>query len=76
MNLDSSGIPQKCRTQQKYDKRPGPVKVWTSTEICGHEIWLARRKKRKENVKVKSTVKMPRQMKRHCGPNLRKYYKV
>jgi hypothetical protein len=68
------GIPQKCRTQQKYDKRPGPVKVWTDAEKRGHERWLERRKKRQENVKVKRTVKMPRQMKRHCGPNFRKYY--
>ena len=75
MNLDSSGIPQKCRTQQKYNKRPGPVKVFTKAAVRGHERYLERRKKRQENVKVKRTVKMPRQMRRHCGPCFRKYYK-
>ena len=67
------GISQKCRTQQKYDKRPGPVKVFTKAEVRGHERWLRRRKKRQENVKVKRTIKMPRQMRRHCGPNLQKH---
>ncbi|MDB4303531.1 hypothetical protein N9934_01905 [Desulfosarcina sp.] len=70
------GIPQKCRTQQKYDKRPGEVKIFSRAEIRGYERWLERRKKRQENVKVKRTVKMPRQMRRHCGPNFRKDYKI
>jgi hypothetical protein len=76
MNVDFTGIPQKCRTQQKHDKRPGPVKIWNRAEIRGRERYLERRKKRQENVKVKRTVKMPRQMRRHCGPNLAKSYNI
>ena len=70
------GIPQKCRTQQKYDKRPGAVKIFSPAEILKFVNKLEKLRLKRENVKPKKTVKMPRQMRRHCGPNFRKYYKI
>jgi hypothetical protein len=67
------GIPQKCQTQQKNYKRPGPVKIWTSAEKRSLEKRREREKENRENVKPNSIVKMPLEMKRHCGPNARRF---
>jgi hypothetical protein len=74
MNLDFNSISQKCRTQQRYDKRPGAVKIFSPTEIFKYVNRLEKLRLKRENVKPKRTVKMPRQMRRHCGPNPRKNY--
>ena len=70
------GIPQKCRTQQKYDKRPGEVKIFSPAEILKYVNRLEMLRSKRANVKPRRTVKMPRQMRRHCGPNFRKDYKI
>ena len=73
MNYDGSGIPQKCRMQQKHDKHPGPLKVWTNAEIRELEIQQSSLEKDRENVQINSTIKMPEHIKRHCGPNFRRF---
>ena len=76
MNLDGSGIPVKCRMGQKYEKRHGEVKIFSPAEILKYVNQLERLRLKRESVKPRRTVKMPRQMKRHCGPNFRKPYNI
>lgn len=66
------GIPQKWRTQQKYDKRPGEVKIFSPAEILEYVNQLERLRVERESVKPQRALEMSR----HCGPNPQKHYNI
>ena len=66
------GIPKKCRTQQKYDKRPGKVRIFSASKILEYVTQLERLRVERESVKPQRALEMSR----HCGPNPQKHYNI